>query len=107
MVVVALQCICKYRDAHRSLLLKAILQREGISAQITMDALLMDNVWVDETDLPRARPIVERFDAPWRDRATCGCTWTCPGCGETVDADFEICWKCQGPRPTSGSSPGQ
>jgi hypothetical protein len=23
--------------------------------------------------------------------------WKCAGCGETVDDQFEICWKCQQP----------
>jgi predicted nucleic-acid-binding Zn-ribbon protein len=29
--------------------------------------------------------------------------WKCPGCGETVDDHFEVCWNCQGAR--AGSSP--
>lgn len=31
----------------------------------------------------------------------CGCPlkdgkWVCPGCGETIDAEFDACWKCAG-----------
>lgn len=32
--------------------------------------------------------------------------WKCPGCGETVDDNFEVCWNCQrekdGPPSQSG-----
>ena len=25
--------------------------------------------------------------------------WTCPACAEKNPANFEVCWKCQSPRP--------
>jgi len=27
--------------------------------------------------------------------------WKCPGCEQSVDDDFDICWKCQTPRPAA------
>ena len=32
-------------------------------------------------------------------QAPAGIPWTCPGCGEQVEAQFGICWKCSTPRP--------
>ena len=29
--------------------------------------------------------------------------WKCPGCGEAVDDDFEVCWKCQQSKPPSAT----
>lgn len=29
--------------------------------------------------------------------------WTCENCQAIVDADFEICWNCQHPRPESST----
>ncbi len=26
--------------------------------------------------------------------------WICPVCGESVEADFEVCWNCETPRAT-------
>jgi rubrerythrin len=28
--------------------------------------------------------------------------WTCPGCGESVPGNFDVCWSCQAARPAQG-----
>ena len=25
--------------------------------------------------------------------------WTCPNCGKSIDAEFDLCWHCQSERP--------
>jgi len=50
---------------------------------------------VDDGDGPRAQALLQDFlagDAP-------GLPWTCPACGEVVDAWFELCWQCGRSRP--------
>jgi hypothetical protein len=27
--------------------------------------------------------------------------WKCPGCGEAVDDEFEVCWNCQRQKPSN------
>ena len=49
-------------------------------------------VWViDEHDAPRARRLVD--ETVPRDGAQ-GAAWTCPGCGEHLEAQFRQCWQC-------------
>ena len=35
-----------------------------------------------------------------------GPTWTCPRCGETVDANFSVCWNCETERPAEQQGNG-
>jgi len=32
-------------------------------------------------------------------------SWRCPQCGELVEGQFEICWRCGTPRPAQGENP--
>jgi hypothetical protein len=50
---------------------------------------------LDEADLARARTILDGFLSG----ATGGSPWLCPSCGESVDAGFDLCWRCGRPRP--------
>ncbi len=51
------------------------------------------SVWVPG----KAREEAERVLAQ-RDRRGVGRPWTC-GCGERLDAQFTVCWRCGAPRP--------
>jgi hypothetical protein len=55
-----------------------------------------------EADAPRARQLMKDYEAsharPHPDEDVPEETWTCPSCGEQVEADFDLCWNCQTPR---------
>ncbi|MFN0053371.1 MAG: DUF2007 domain-containing protein [Planctomycetales bacterium] len=61
----------------------------------------MPRVWVFRADEDRARELIDEYErvhsAPHSDQDTPAATWTCPTCGQDVDADFELCWNCQTP----------
>ena len=50
---------------------------------------------LDEADLARARKLLDGFLSD----ATGGSPWRCPSCGESVEAGFDLCWRCGRPRP--------
>ncbi|MBA3950214.1 MAG: DUF2007 domain-containing protein [Acidobacteria bacterium] len=102
-----------YRAAHpaQAHLLRGLLESEGIEAvvigefgfnvrgeaPITEDTLPRVCV-VNEADAERARAIAVSFDAGGP--AVSGvASWTCPQCGETIEAQFGECWKCGAAKP--------
>ena len=49
------------------------------------------SVWVlDDRDYETARVLIEELLAP----AERSGPWRCPGCGETVDPELAVCWRC-------------
>ena len=62
-------------------------------------------VQVRAADRQRALELVEAYerdtihDDP-DEEPPAGAPWTCPKCGEPVDANFEVCWNCEAPRPS-------
>jgi hypothetical protein len=104
-----MQKLYEARDSLEAQLLKDRLQRQHIPAVVLGDGLLggagelpamvFPTVWVVESrDLvPAKRVLAEFLHAPQSegvDRA-----WTCPGCGERVEAEFDLCWQCGTARP--------
>lgn len=99
-----------YADAQPMIVhhLRAVLDEAGIKAAVMGDILghargdlpmtveTLAAVWIDEADLPRARPIVEAFMAGGDDA---GEPWDCPACGERIEGQFGACWHCGGERP--------
>jgi len=53
-------------------------------------------LWVlHDEDLPRARQILEAHQAPPLKASR----WHCRECGELIDGQFEVCWRCGTPDP--------
>ncbi len=82
--------------------LRNVLETEGIACVVRNDSLggavgeipfveCWPELWVVETgNFLRARSLIEA--ALREDPAAM--PWYCPGCGETVDGPFQICWNC-------------
>lgn len=83
-------------------LLKERLEQEGIACLLRNEELfaamgeipfleLRPELWVlDDEVLPRARLLLEAWLTP----AAGTETWTCKGCGEVLEGQFDACWKC-------------
>lgn len=88
--------------------MKALFEAAGISAAVTgetlaamagigpVDLSVQPAVWVhDPRDYERAIEIIRRYEshepadghAPRPD-------WSCPGCDESIDGAFGVCWNC-------------
>lgn len=93
-------------EAH---LVAGLLDSRGIPTEVRGEALFttrgevpvtqstLPTVWVlDDGQADEALQIL-REEAP----AGAGADhpWTCAGCGETIEAQFTTCWKCEAPRP--------
>ena len=59
-----------------------------------LPAMHFPEVWVEDEDMEPARRVLAAFLEPAPDAGQ----WRCAGCGETVDGQFELCWKCGAPR---------
>lgn len=82
-------------------LLRDRLQQEGITVLLRNEELfsamgeipfveLRPELWViDDEVLPRAQQLLRAWQQPGD-----GTDWTCPGCGELLEGQFEACWKC-------------
>ena len=82
--------------------LRNVLEAEGIACTVRNDRLAgvvgeipfvecWPELWVLETGHTlRARALIEEAL-----RTPAGAVaWRCPGCGETVEAQFALCWNC-------------
>ena len=90
-------------DVHN---LKNVLQARGIACEVRgehlgagLGELPPNQCWVelwivDDSELEEAQTILRR------EARTTGEPWTCPSCGEDVEARFDQCWNCQGYRPS-------
>lgn len=62
----------------------------GAAGELPLD--IYPAVWVlHDEDMPRARDLLRGFLAQ---AAQPGPPWICPGCGERVEAGFDLCWNC-------------
>jgi hypothetical protein len=95
------------RDRIEAQFLRDYLDRHLIEATILGDYLsgaagelpldIYPAVWVmHDEDVPRAETLLARFLQ--EQAADDGVPWTCPGCGERVEAGFDLCWNCGRPR---------
>jgi len=86
-------------EAH---LIQGLLESEGIAAEVRDEVPMvyaatpatpeyLPSVWVAAADAARADAIVRDFLGG---RVQKGEAWRCPGCGETMDAQFTACWHC-------------
>ena len=51
-------------------------------------------IWVADEDARAAAWVIARLEAPAEDG---GRPWTCSGCGERIEAQFGLCWRCGAP----------
>lgn len=92
-----------HRERAYANLLKERLAGEGIVCLLRNDELstalgeipfveCYPELWlVDDEVYPRARLLLDQWLAEeWNP----GPDWLCPGCGERVDGQFDVCWKC-------------
>jgi len=57
-----------------------------------LPANIFPAVWlVEEAQWYRANTLLKEFLAA---PAATADDWRCPGCGETVEAGFDVCWNC-------------
>ena len=87
--------------------LQSVLEESGIAtyvknkdASIGMGEIPYFEVWpelwvLNEEDYPKAQRIVEELN---RSHLADIPAWTCPECGESVEAGFSECWNCRHPR---------
>ena len=60
-----------------------------------LPAMQFPEVWVlEESDLPQGRELLDQFTDQNRDDMTHQQPWCCGECGERIEAQFDICWKC-------------
>ncbi len=86
---------------------KNILEEQGIPCIITGDYLgvavgeippieTWPGVWVlQNADEDRALQIIEDLNQKEKEKGT----WRCARCGEELDQQFDMCWKCGTARP--------
>ena len=95
----------KLHEAH---LLKNVLQTEGIRCRLRNEGL---SLLAGEIPFPECaiQILIEREEdrghadeviARWtRHPPAAGPQWTCPGCGERLEAQFTACWRCAAGTP--------
>ena len=69
-----------------------VMQGDYLSGGVgDLPAMQFPVLWVLEArDLPRARELIEQFQAQQGDRSN----WRCERCGESNEGQFELCWHC-------------
>ena len=87
-------------------MLKDYLEEQNIATVMLGDFLsggagelpanIFPALWlVKDEQLTRAKWLIDEFMQK-KIESKSG-TWRCPSCGESVDAEFEICWNCSTP----------
>jgi hypothetical protein len=96
-----------HRERGYATLLRERLAGEGIDCLLRNDELstalgeipfveCYPELWVVDSEIyPRARLLLDQWLA---EVAENGPEWNCAGCGETVEGQFQSCWKCGGER---------
>ena len=97
------------QDRVEAQMLKDYLQQEGIATVILGDILsgaaggvpanIFPTLWLlEHQDLARAKHLTKQYFSHF---SVVGEPWCCEGCGEHIDAGFEVCWNCATPSPKS------
>ena len=63
--------------------------RRGLMGEVPMSESFVELWIVDDAQAEAAREIFSGS------RPASSVPWTCPGCGEDIEAEFDECWKCQ------------
>jgi len=98
-------------DAPQAHLVKTVLEKAGIDVRVVGEMLqaglgelpmgpaTSPRIWVPRKDEARARAVIAELEKHRHDdRTEQRAPWDCPRCGEEVEGNFDICWKCQAPR---------
>jgi hypothetical protein len=81
-------------------LVKSLLEEAGIPCEIRNEHLspalpgapFYPELWVlNDDDYSRAAELFAAWDRP---ATSGGAAWSCPQCGEVLEAQFTACWKC-------------
>lgn len=84
---------------------KSVVEEHGIPCLLKNEHLLgaagelpptecWPEVWVvEDRDYPRALEIIQAT------MHASGPAWFCPGCGEYLEGQFQMCWRCGRERP--------
>ena len=104
-----------HAEAH---LVAWLLEASGIDAEVRGEALFTTieapnvipgatpEVWVaNPAFVPLALDLVRRYARGEALPGTSGPAWQCPGCSETLEAQFTQCWKCGAAKPGTVSQP--
>ena len=96
----AMVYLAKNELANRGI--EAVIQGEYLAAVsgggASMEAWI--ELWlVDVARLPEATRVVQEIIADAEVEEAGASPWTCPHCGETVDATFAACWNCGREQP--------
>src|SRR5688572_25005627 len=91
-------------EAH---FVKGLLEREGIAAEVRGETLFgvrgatpatpdtLPTVWIlDDRQLTSAEEFVAGYERGDRSPEMEGELWCCPNCGEMMEPQFTVCWKC-------------
>jgi len=93
-----------------------MLQAEGIAAKVQGEHIFAvrgalpvtyPTVWVlDDDDYDRARTLALAYEqnAAQRSEDLAAKAWICPQCGERIEGQFGLCWKCGTERPFEDDS---
>lgn len=65
--------------------------RNGDVSRIVPAPSFYAELWVSETTYPKAAEVLGTWQRPLAPSAA---PWTCPACGEVIEAQFSSCWKC-------------
>ena len=96
-------------DSAELELLRNMLENAGIECEVrnrdisrTIPAPpFYEELWVPDEEEAKASELVTSWQRP---SPTTAGSWTCPSCGERVEAQFSSCWKCGAQRP---KAPGE
>ena len=96
------------KDRIEAQMLRDFLAEQGIDTTLLGDYLtgaagelpanIFPEVWVvQDQDLAAATELLRawRMGPP---ESTGAGTWTCANCGEVLEAQFQVCWRCATPR---------
>lgn len=72
--------------------------RNGEVSRVVPAPSFYEELWVSEDSYPRAAELLASWQQP---NPAAAASWTCPSCGELVEAQFSSCWKCGTPRSTN------
>lgn len=74
----------------------------GLAAGEMAPVVVPPELWVTSEDFEAARRILRDTEKAFAARS--GPSWRCPRCGETLEPQFEVCWRCGTERPEDEAS---
>lgn len=74
----------------------------GLAAGELSPAVAPPELWVVPEDFDAAQRILRNIRTEFETRA--GPPWHCPRCGEVLEPQFEVCWRCGTERPEEGAA---